>query len=135
MSNLRNCADGSSLDILQQVYLGFIYFNPNRMNLKLLALFLLNIATGRCLARDPLPTPVADPARLMPLHGTVSTVPAARWEQSVLAGNGNMGVALAGSPQHDVLIGDHCKLWLPAGAPCKEKYGAAWMNLLRFILP
>ena len=35
--------------------------------------------------------------------------------ESVLTGNGNMGVALAGWPKHDVLIGDHCKLWLPTG--------------------
>ncbi len=104
------------------------------MNSKLLALFLLAIATCRCVARDPLPTPVADPARLMPLHGTVSTVPAARWEQSVLTGNGNMGVALAGSPQHDVLIGDQCKLWLPTGAREMVFPAASFLPELRSVL-
>ena len=67
-------------------------------------------------ATDPLPVPVSDVGKLMPNHGTVSTVPAKKWGDSLLTGNGNMGAALAGSPLHDVLLADHCKLWLPIGS-------------------
>jgi hypothetical protein len=62
------------------------------------------------------PIPVADPASLMPRHGTVSIRPAKSWEDSLAAGNGIMGALLAGSPTDDVLIGNHCKLWLPLGS-------------------
>ncbi len=60
--------------------------------------------------------PVADTAALMPRHGTVSIYPAKRWEDSLAAGNGIMGALLAGDPEHETLIVNHCKLWLPLGS-------------------
>ena len=61
-------------------------------------------------------TPAADTAALMPRHGTVSIAPAAKWEDSLAAGNGIMGALLAGDPARDTLIVNHCKLWLPLGS-------------------
>jgi hypothetical protein len=60
--------------------------------------------------------PIADTAAIMPLHGTVSTRAATRWEDSLAAGNGIMGGLLAGDPRLDTLIATHCKLWLPLGS-------------------
>jgi len=60
--------------------------------------------------------PVADTAALMPAHGTVSIAPADRWEDSLATGNGRMGALLAGNPQHETLIVNHCKMWLPLGS-------------------
>lgn len=59
---------------------------------------------------------VADAAALMPRHGTVSLHPATKWEDSLATGNGRMGALLAGDPQHDTLIANHCKMWLPLGS-------------------
>ena len=61
-------------------------------------------------------TPVTDTAGLMPRHGTVSLYPATKWEDSLATGNGRMGALLAGDPQHDTLIVNHCKMWLPLGS-------------------
>jgi alpha-L-fucosidase 2 len=62
------------------------------------------------------PTPISDVAALMPAHGTVSIVPAKRWDDGLAAGNGIMGALLYGDPTHDTLLVDDCKLWLPAGS-------------------
>ena len=70
----------------------------------------------RTLSADDTPAPVNDLRKLMPLHGTVSLVPAKRWEDGLAAGNGTMGVMLAGDPRHDTILVNHCKLWLPAGS-------------------
>lgn len=69
-----------------------------------------------CLAQAATPVPVANPAGLMPRHGTVSVYPAKRWEDSLATGNGNLGALLAGDPQQDTLILNDCKLWLPLGS-------------------
>jgi len=61
-------------------------------------------------------TPVSDSAFLMPRHGTISLHPAKRWEDSLAAGNGQMGALLAGDPRHETLIVNHCKMWLPLGS-------------------
>ena len=60
--------------------------------------------------------PLADTARWMPKHGTVSIAPAKQWEDSLATGNGILGALLAGDPVHDTLIVNHCKLWLPLGS-------------------
>ena len=64
----------------------------------------------------PLNISVADCAALMPKHGTVSLYPAKRWEDSLATGNGRMGALLAGDPQQETLIVNHCKMWLPLGS-------------------
>lgn len=60
--------------------------------------------------------PRADLAARLPRHGTASVVPAKKWEDSLVAGNGIMGALLAGDPVSDKLIVNHCKLWLPLGS-------------------
>ena len=60
--------------------------------------------------------PIANTAALMPAHGTVSIAPADKWEDSLATGNGRMGALLAGDPQHETLIVNHCKMWLPLGS-------------------
>ena len=61
-------------------------------------------------------TPATNLALLMPKHGTVSTAPAKKWEDSLATGNGIMGALLAGDPHNDTLIVNHSKLWLPLGS-------------------
>ena len=85
------------------------------INNHLIALLLALSASPRA-ADSPAVTPIADTARLMPKHGTVSIAPARQWEDSLATGNGIMGALLAGDPAHDTLIVNHCKLWLPLGS-------------------
>jgi len=93
---------------------------PSLLPLAALLLMLLTPAARSQQKDTPMttlsPTPAAAVAALMPHHGTVSTKPAAEWEDALAAGNGIMGALLYGDPRHDTLIADHCKLWLPAGS-------------------
>ena len=75
------------------------------------------VATPKPDASDATVTPhPGNAAALMPAHGTVSLYPAKRWEDSLATGNGIMGALLAGDPEHETLIVNHCKLWLPLGS-------------------
>ncbi|HEX8296157.1 MAG TPA: glycoside hydrolase N-terminal domain-containing protein [Chthoniobacteraceae bacterium] len=79
-------------------------------------------------------TPVTDTGRLMPRHGTVSTVPARNWEDGLAAGNGNMGAMLFGHPAKDTILVNHCKLWLPAGSrEVLPKAGESLAEMRRII--
>ena len=42
-------------------------------------------------------------------------MPAGRWEDAFVAGNGRMGVMLFGQPANDTLVVNHCRLFLSLG--------------------
>ena len=67
-------------------------------------------------ARPGTVAPLADPAGVMPAHGTASVVPAKRWEDAFVSGNGRMGAMVFGRPARDTIIADHCRLFLPLGS-------------------
>ena len=110
------------------------FLGNDKMNPKIVILSLFTMLGGCCWGKEPAPTPIADPGKLMRAHGTVSTVPATDWKYGVLTGNGNMGAVLDGQPQHDVLIGDQCKLWLPKGSREIDFPAAAFLPEMRAIL-
>lgn len=48
-------------------------------------------------------------------RGLISRVPAGRWEDAFVTGNGRMGAMLFGQPADDTLVVNHCRLFLPLG--------------------
>ena len=48
-------------------------------------------------------------------RGSISRVPAQRWEDAFVTGNGRMGAMLFGNPSNDTLVVNHCRLFLPLG--------------------
>lgn len=52
----------------------------------------------------------------VPDKGAASSVPASRWEEAFLTGNGRMGAMLFGDPQNETLVANHCRLFLPLGS-------------------
>lgn len=56
-----------------------------------------------------------DMSRFYPEHGTASLKAATKWESAFVSGNGRMGAMLFGNPSNDVLIANHCRLFLPLG--------------------
>lgn len=51
----------------------------------------------------------------IPLKGVWNQTPAKKWEEGAVAGNGRQGVIVYGDPQHETIIGNHCRLFLPQG--------------------
>jgi hypothetical protein len=52
-----------------------------------------------------------------PQHGFVSRLPASRWEESMLTGNGTMGALVLGNPLDERLILSHERLFMPEYPP------------------
>ena len=50
-----------------------------------------------------------------PFRGSISHVPAQRWEDGFVTGNGRMGAMLFGNPTNETLVANHCRLFLPLG--------------------
>lgn len=59
---------------------------------------------------------VATGADLLPERGASSFVPAKRWEEAFVTGNGRMGAMPFGNPENETLIANHCRLFLPLGS-------------------
>ena len=51
----------------------------------------------------------------IPRHGAYETTPAEKWEDAFVSGNGRMGAMLFGQPGKEILIANHCRLFLPLG--------------------
>jgi alpha-L-fucosidase 2 len=51
----------------------------------------------------------------LPERGSVSRLPARRWEDAFVSGNGRLGAMLFGAPNDEVLVANHCRLFLPLG--------------------
>ncbi|MFA6174219.1 MAG: glycoside hydrolase N-terminal domain-containing protein, partial [Kiritimatiellales bacterium] len=52
-------------------------------------------------------------AQELPQRGVVSSVPADRWDNGLLTGNGRMGAVVYGQPTNETIIVNHEKLFLP----------------------
>ena len=55
-------------------------------------------------------------AAVAPLRGTASTEPAKSWERAFVTGNGRMGAMVYGRPDHETIVANHCRLFLPLGS-------------------
>jgi len=51
-----------------------------------------------------------------PAHGVRSVIPAKKWEDAFVTGNGRMGALLFCDPVNDTLVANHCRLFLPQGS-------------------
>lgn len=54
-----------------------------------------------------------------PEHGFVSRLPASKWEEAMITGNGTFGALLYGHPQNEIVILSHEKLFLPEYPPTR----------------
>ncbi|MGB5848462.1 MAG: glycoside hydrolase N-terminal domain-containing protein, partial [Ignavibacteriaceae bacterium] len=52
-----------------------------------------------------------------PEHGFVSLMPASKWEESMITGNGTTGALIWGKPQNEIIILSHERLFLPEYPP------------------
>lgn len=62
----------------------------------------------------------ANPDELLtpfPEHGFVSRLPASKWEESMITGNGTMGALVLGNPLNELIILGHEKLFMPEYPP------------------
>jgi hypothetical protein len=67
-------------------------------------------------AEDPgVRLPAAKPVDGAFVRGAHSVMPAQRWEDAFVTGNGRMGAMLFGNPANETLIANHCRLFLPLG--------------------
>jgi hypothetical protein len=59
--------------------------------------------------------PLSEAGTAVPFRGSVSRLPAQRWEDAFVSGNGRLGAMLYGAPNQEVLVANHCRLFLPLG--------------------
>lgn len=55
----------------------------------------------------------------MPERGFHSDRPASKWEESLVTGNGTMGLMVEGQPYHETIVFNHALLYLPLNKPLK----------------
>ncbi|MGE5359796.1 MAG: glycosyl hydrolase family 95 catalytic domain-containing protein [Bacteroidales bacterium] len=73
-------------------------------------------------------------SRQVPAHGFISLRPAARWEDSLLAGNGTVGALVFGRPLDERVIVSHERLFLPWHAPLPPLNTAPDLPTIRSML-
>ena len=56
-------------------------------------------------------SPITEP--YSPLRGVLARSPAARWEDGHVTGNGTLGAIVMGDPAHEIVIGNHSRLFQP----------------------
>jgi hypothetical protein len=59
--------------------------------------------------------PLSSTGTTIPEHGSISRQPALRWEDAFVSGNGRMGAMLFGTPDNEIFVANHCRLFLPLG--------------------
>jgi hypothetical protein len=69
-----------------------------------------------------------------PARGFWSENPAQTWEQSLLTGNGTMGVLVMGQPLSDTLILSHAKLYMPLHEPLPPVNSGAKLDTIRQLM-
>ena len=66
-----------------------------------------------------------------PEYGFVSRLPASRWEESMITGNGTMGALVFGNPLNERIILSHEKLFMPEYPPTKAPALYKYMDRIR----
>jgi len=66
-----------------------------------------------------------------PVHGFVSKLPASRWEESMITGNGTIGALVFGNPLNERIILSHEKLFMPEYSPTKAPALYKYMDRIR----
>ncbi|SHM98594.1 glycosyl hydrolase family 95 catalytic domain-containing protein [Gracilibacillus kekensis] len=69
-----------------------------------------------------------------PERGIWTDQPASCWEDALVSGNGRHGVLVYGDPIRDVLIGNHCRLYLPQGNSYQLPDLAPFLEEMREII-
>lgn len=52
----------------------------------------------------------------IPSHGSYEKTPGETWDRGFVSGNGRMGAILYGKPGEEILVTNHCRLYLPLGS-------------------
>lgn len=66
-----------------------------------------------------------------PEHGFVSRLPASKWEESMITGNGTIGALVFGNPLNERIILSHEKLFMPEYPPAKAPALYKYMDRIR----
>jgi len=69
-----------------------------------------------------------------PEHGFVSRLPASKWEEALITGNGTFGALLYGHPQNEIIILSHEKLFLPEYPPTKAPDLGKYLKIIRELV-
>ena len=52
----------------------------------------------------------------IPSHGSYENTPGKTWDRGFVSANGRMGAILYGNPGEEILVANHCRLYLPLGS-------------------
>ncbi len=66
-----------------------------------------------------------------PVHGYVTNMPAKKWEEAMLTGNGTLGALVMGYPLKERIIFSHEKLFLPQNPPTKAPDFGGSLDVIR----
>lgn len=80
------------------------------MNPKRSIVGILGVLTAACGLAVAAPADAEDSG-----HDSISRMPAKRWEDGFVTGNGRMGALIFGEPTQETLVATHCRLFLPLG--------------------
>ena len=70
-----------------------------------------------------------------PEHGYVSNIPACKWEEGMLTGNGTLGALVMGYPLSERIIFSHEKLFIPENPPTKAPdFGGSLDTIRKLVL-
>lgn len=69
-----------------------------------------------------------------PIKGVWTEQYALKWEEASVSGNGKHAVMVFGDPQHETIIGNHCRLYLPTGTGKVIPNMARYLDRLRDII-
>jgi hypothetical protein len=69
-----------------------------------------------------------------PEHGYVTNMPASKWEEAMLTGNGTLGALVMGYPLKERIIFSHEKLFMPENPPTPAPDFGGSMDLIRQLV-
>lgn len=73
-------------------------------------------------------------AHKLPVRGFHSNRPAQKWEESLVSGNGKMGVMVQGSPHKESIVFNHALLYLPLHKPLKPVSQGKHLEKIRKLM-
>ena len=70
----------------------------------------------------------------VPERGFYSTRAASKWEESLVTGNGTMGIMVEGNPYRESVVFNHALLYLPLHKPLKPVSQGKYLNEIRQMM-
>ena len=69
-----------------------------------------------------------------PEHGYVTNLPAYKWEEAMLTGNGTLGALVMGYPRKERIIFSHEKLFMPENPPTQAPDFGGSLDIIRKLV-